>query len=110
MSKNFDELLSKLQAVETKKVAVAVAQDEPVLEAIKIAKEQGIANAILVGDKTKIEEIAKKIDMDLTKFEIIHEADVKKAALFAVQLVSSGKADMVMKSRIVAMSFCEPRS
>ena len=105
MSKNFDDLLSKLQSVKTKKVAVAVAQDEPVLEAIKEAKDQGFADAILVGDKVIIEQIAKKIDMDLTKFEIIHEADVKKAALFAVQLVSSGKADMVMKGLVDTATF-----
>ena len=41
MSKNFDDLLSKLKEVPTKKVAVAVAQDEPVLEAIKEATERG---------------------------------------------------------------------
>ena len=61
MSKNFDDLFSRLQEIETKKVAVAVAQDEPVLEAVKEANEKGIANAVLVGDKDKIHEIAKKI-------------------------------------------------
>ena len=66
MSKNFDDLLSKLKEVQTKKVAVAVAQDEPVLEAVKEAKDKGIAEAILVGDKEEIALIAKKIDMDLT--------------------------------------------
>lgn len=105
MSKNFDDLLSKVKEVEIKKVAVAVAQDEPVLEAVKSAKEQGIADAILVGDKEKIKELATKIGMDLTRFEIIHEPDDKKAALFAVQLVSSGKADMVMKGLVDTATF-----
>ena len=71
MSKNFDDLLSKLKVAEKKTLAVAVAQDEPVLEAVKAAKDKGIADAILVGDKAKIEEVATKIDMDLTEFEII---------------------------------------
>ena len=96
MSKNFDDLLSRVKECKRKKVSVAVAQDEPVLEAIKAAKEQGIADAILVGDKNKIKEIADSIGMDITQFEVIHEPDVKKAALFAIQLVSSGRADMVM--------------
>ena len=43
MSKNFDDLVSILKEVPTKKVAVAVAQDEPVLEAIKEATENNIA-------------------------------------------------------------------
>ena len=78
MSKNFDDLLSRVKKKKKKKVSVAVAQDEPVLEAIKAAKEQGIADAILVGDKNKIKEIADSIGMDITQFEVIHEPDVKK--------------------------------
>lgn len=105
MSKNFDDLFSKLKVAKIKKLSVAVAQDEPVLEAVKAAKDRGIANAILVGNKSKIEEVASKIDMDLTDFEIIHEEDVKKATLKAIQLVSSGEADMVMKGLIDTATF-----
>lgn len=105
MSKNFDDLFSKLKVTKIKKLSVAVAQDEPVLEAVKAAKDRGIADAILVGDKSKIEEVASKIDMDLTDFEIIHEEDVKKATLKAIQLVSSGEADMVMKGLIDTATF-----
>ncbi|MDD6796093.1 MAG: phosphate butyryltransferase, partial [Clostridiaceae bacterium] len=105
MSKNFDDLLSKVKECKRKKVAVAVAQDEPVLEAIKAAKDKGIADAILVGDKDKIKVVAEKVGLDLTDFEIIHEPDVKKAALFAVQLASTGKADMVMKGLVDTATF-----
>ena len=100
MSKNFDDLLTKLKVAKTKKLAVAVAQEEPVLEAVKAAKDRGIADAILVGDREKIEAVATKIDMDLSSFEIVHEDDVKKAALKAIELVSSGQADMVMKGLV----------
>lgn len=105
MSKNFDDLLTKLKVAKTKKLVVAVAQDEPVLEAVKAAKDRGIADAILVGDREKIEEVATKIDMDLSSFEIVHEADVKKAALKAIELVSSGQADMVMKGLVDTATF-----
>lgn len=105
MSKNFDDLLSKLKVGKRKKLSVAVAQDEPVLEAVKAAKERGIADAILVGNKEEIEKIARKIDMDLSDFEIIHEKDIKKAALKAIELVSSGVADMVMKGLVDTATF-----
>lgn len=105
MSKNFDDLLTKLKVAKTKKLAVAVAQDEPVLEAVKAAKDRGIADAILVGDREKIEAVATKIDMDLSSFEIVHEDDVKKAALKAIELVSSGQADMVMKGLVDTATF-----
>lgn len=105
MSKNFEDLLSRLKEVPTKKVAVAVAQDEPVLEAIKEATEKGIAQAILVGDKHEIQEIAKKIDMDLSEYEIMDIKDTKKATLEAVKLVSSGHADMLMKGLVDTATF-----
>lgn len=39
MIKTFDEILDKVKCGETKKIAVAVAQDEPVLEAVRDAKK-----------------------------------------------------------------------
>lgn len=105
MAKTFDEVLSKVKQGKIRTVAVAVAQDEPVLEAVKAAKEQGIANAILVGDEKTIKEIAKQINMDLQGFEIVHEENIVKAALKAVELVSTGKADMVMKGLIDTANF-----
>ncbi|MDZ5010749.1 phosphate butyryltransferase, partial [Clostridium perfringens] len=105
MSKNFDDLLQKINGCTKKRVAVAVAQDEPVLEAVKAAKERGIADAILVGDSNKVKEIAEKIDMDLSQFEVVHETDIKKATLEAIRLVSTGKADMVMKGLVDTATF-----
>lgn len=105
MSKNFDELFAKLKEVRVKKLSVAVAQDEPVLEAVKAAKEKGFIEAVLVGDETQIRELATKIDMDLSQFEVIHEPDAQKAALKAVQLVSEGKADMLMKGLLDTATF-----
>lgn len=105
MIKNFGDILQKVKQQKTKKVAVAVAQDKHVLEAIKDADEQEIAQAILVGDKVKIDAIAAELNMDLTKFELIDEADNNKAALKAVGLAATGKADMVMKGLIDTASF-----
>ena len=97
MSKSFDELVSKATSCGTKKLAVAVAQDDAVLEAVKIAKERGIADSILVGDKEKIEAVAAEMNMDLTGFEIIDEPDVAQAALTAVKLIHDKKADILLK-------------
>lgn len=105
MSRNFEELLLKANTYSNKKVAVAVAQDEPVLEAIKAAKEKGIADAILVGDKLEIERIADKLEMDLSDYEIINETNTTKAAVEAVRLVSTGEADMVMKGLVDTATF-----
>ena len=42
-----------------KKIVITVSEDEDVLEAIRIDKQEGIADSILVGDENKINEIAK---------------------------------------------------
>ena len=105
MSRNFDDLLKRVNNCKKKKLAVAVAQDEPVLEAVKAAKEKGIADAVLVGDLEKIKEIANKINMDINEFEVVDEKNVNKAALEAIRLVSSGKADMVMKGLVDTATF-----
>ena len=105
MSRSFDDLLLKVKECRRKKVAVAVAQDQPVLEAIREAKERGIADAILVGDTEKIQDVATSIGMDLSKYEIVHEPDNKKAALKAVELVHDRKADMLMKGLVDTATF-----
>ena len=105
MSKSFEELISKANQTTLKKVSVYNAQDEPVLQAVKAAKEQNIATAILVGDEAKIREIAASIDMDLTDFEIINEPDTEAAALKAVELVHNGKADILLKGLLETKTF-----
>ena len=105
MSQGFDEIISKVKSVGKKTVAVSVAQDEAVLEAVKAAQEKGIADAILVGDEAKIREIAGTIGMDLSGFEIIDEPDMIQASLKAVKLAHEGRADMYMKGIIDTKNF-----
>ena len=104
-SKHFHKLIAGVKNLPTKKISVAAAEDSNVLEALKIAKDEGIADSILVGDEKKIREIAKTINMDLSKFEIINEPDPPTAAKVAVKIVHDGKADMYMKGLIETKDF-----
>ncbi len=97
MIKSFDDILKSAQRRGPKTLSVAVAQDEDVLNAIKAAKEMGIATAILVGDKELIQEEATKINMDLSPYEIIDEKDKTEACKIAVSLITQGKANILMK-------------
>ncbi|CAK7000925.1 phosphate butyryltransferase [uncultured Tissierella sp.] len=100
MAKSFENLLELAQKRGPKKVSVAVAQDKDVLSAVKNAAELKIAEPILVGDKEKILVIGKEINFDLSGIEIIHEEDGATACRIATELVSSGKADVLMKGLI----------
>lgn len=105
MAKNFDEILAQVKSCPKKKVSVAVAQDENVLEAVMVAKKEGIADSILVGDAAQIAEIADRIGMDLNDYEVIDIKDTTEAALAAVKLVHDGTADMYMKGLIDTKGF-----
>ena len=97
MKQGFNEVIAKVKSCGMKRIAVAAAQDSAVLEAVKAAKEQGIADAILVGDEAKIKAIAAELGIDISEFQIIDEPDMAAAALKAVKLAHDGEVDMYMK-------------
>ena len=67
--------------------------------------QQGIADAILVGDEAKIREMAAGLNIDLTGWRIINEPDKVQASLKAVKLAHDGEADMYMKGLIDTKTF-----
>lgn len=100
MIKNFDELLELAVKKGPKRISVACAQDDDVLRAIKVAYDKGIVNGYLIGNEAEIRSIATEISLDLSGFEVINILDLAEASLKAVELVSSGKADLVMKGLV----------
>ena len=64
------------------------------------ARKEGIIEAILVGDIDKTKEIAEKLNIDLNNYELMDIKDLSEASLKAVELVSSKKADIVMKGLV----------
>lgn len=97
--KNLENLL-EVEYEEKAKLVVVAAHDEVVLESVIEANSLGIAEPILIGDKFKIEGIAKKNNFLIDDYEIIDEKDLQKSAEIGVKLVSEGKADFIMKGLI----------
>lgn len=100
MIKKLEQLLEMAKEKEKKTLAVAVAQDKEVLEAVVDAVRLQIVNAILVGDKEKIQKIAKENNLDLSNMEIIDEPNLGKAAAKAVEQVVIGRAHYIMKGML----------
>ena len=98
--KNFKEIINLARERGPKTISVACCQDKEVLMAVEMARKERIANSILIGDIEKTKEIAKEIDLDLSNYELIHIEDLSEASLKSVELVSQGKADMVMKGLV----------
>lgn len=98
--KSLSTFIDMAKSRPTRKLVVAAAADEPVLEAVCNAKREGIIIPILVGDKPEIEKIAAKIKFDLTGIEIHQESDPAKASIKAVSIIREGKAEIMMKGLV----------
>jgi phosphate acetyltransferase len=64
------------------------------------AAKQGLIRPILVGPRTRIEAVARELQVDLSAFEIADAPHSHASAAAAVQLVAQGKADALMKGSL----------
>ncbi|MBN2415756.1 bifunctional enoyl-CoA hydratase/phosphate acetyltransferase [bacterium] len=100
MMTTYADILAKAASGEKKRIAIAGAEGSAVLEAITVAADKGLAEAVLVGDRRKIEEIAEASSLSLNGVEIHHETDETACAHTAVSLVDHGEADCLMKGNV----------
>jgi phosphate butyryltransferase len=98
MIHKLSELIDRAKSKPKRKIAVAAAEDEPVLKSIMSAMKEGIVTPILIGNKAEIENIALSIDFDLSDVQIIHnDKGANESARIAVSMVKSGEVDILMK-------------
>ncbi len=100
MIKSLKELVSLAKGKGKKTLSVAVAHDKEVLTAVTEAVKIGIIDAILVGDEEGIKKIAKEENLHMDSIKIVNEKDIKKAAAKAVEFVSNGQANFIMKGML----------
>ena len=100
-----EHVLENLKKQEKKTIAVVVAEEQNILSAVKKAVDENLVNAILVGNKKKIIEVADNIDFNLSTIEIIDEKDARKSAAIAVSLINEGKANVLVKGLISSADY-----
>ncbi len=98
--KHLDDLIDIAEKKPTKRLAIAAAGDQAVLEAVHKAIEKGIISPVLVGDEQKIRRIAGDLGMDANDLAIHHEPDPGEASRKAVALIRQGEADILMKGLV----------
>ncbi|MCE5257093.1 MAG: bifunctional enoyl-CoA hydratase/phosphate acetyltransferase [Spirochaetaceae bacterium] len=102
--KYISEIVNRAVAGGRAKLAVAAAQEASVLEAVRDAYDAGIVEPVLVGEPAAIAAAAREArdgaGVDISGFEIVPAADGYGAAATAVQLVKTGRADILMKGLI----------
>lgn len=100
MIKNFSELVNVAKSKEKMTLSVAAAEDKEVLIAVEGARELGLIDAVLTGDKDKIKAIADDARIDISKYKIIDCKNPNQAVREGVMEVSTGKADFLMKGLV----------
>ncbi|MDD5018240.1 MAG: phosphate acyltransferase [Eubacteriales bacterium] len=105
--KSIDELIAgaKEQTFGRKKVAVAAAADAEVLEAVIHGKDEGVADFTLFGDSGKIRKALQSQGAHPADYEIFDACSDEDACGDAVRLVSSHKADIIMKGMVSSSVF-----
>src|SRR5262245_28360564 len=96
----YDRLIAAAKKQPALVAAVAHPCDETSLRGALEAAEGGLIKPILVGPKQKIENVAKSSSLNLDGVEIIDVPHSQAAAEKAVELVRSGKAELLMKGSL----------
>ena len=98
--RNFTQLTAHLKSLkQRKRIAVVCANDPHTEYAVTRALEEGIADFLMIGDSTLLEQYpALKQYSD--HIETLHIVDPDEAAREAVRIVREGGADILMKGII----------
>lgn len=108
MFSNFEMIVAQAKAAKRKSVlAVAAAEDLPVLQAALRARETGIADVIAVGDRDTLYRMAEQLGQDPGLLEIV-DATRENAGQTAVDLVRSGRANSLMKGMMDTKALLGP--
>ncbi len=97
---SLDELVEAARSRGPVKIAVAAGHDPDVIEALKRAQDLGLAEAIIVGQARKIEELAKTTGLKLSADQLLDEPEEAAAARQAISLIREGTANLLMKGKI----------
>ncbi|MCJ7508407.1 MAG: phosphate butyryltransferase, partial [candidate division Zixibacteria bacterium] len=103
--KSLNDIFDLAKRIGPKRVAVALAEDEDILVALKRAKKENVIEGILVGTKEKIISLADKNGIDLKTFQVIDQPDEFEASLLCCELINQGKADVIMKGLVSTGTF-----
>lgn len=100
MIRSFPELIDRAKQLGPARIAVVEAHDPDVLESLGQAEPMGLAKAILVGTRAKIEASAKKVGYAIAPESLVETAGEAASVQRAIDLVREGQADFLMKGKV----------
>ena len=100
MITSLKQLLEEAKKGKPLTLAVAVAEDPAVLEAVFMAEDEGLAKPLLFGNKAAIEKFCEEGGFAGRDPEIVDAEDKPDACNKAAAAVRDGKADLIMKGLV----------
>jgi phosphotransacetylase len=96
----YDNLIAAARSIPAVTTVVVHPCDEASLGGAVSAAAEGIISPILVGPAGKIRAAAKQFELEIGSFELVETSHSHEAAAKAVELVRSGRGDMLMKGSL----------
>ena len=96
----YERLVAATKGLQALATAVAHPCDETSLKGTLEAAEAGLIAPIFVGPKDRICSLARSLDLDIDGIDIIDVPHSQAAAEKAVELVRTGKAELLMKGSL----------
>ena len=96
----YDRLITATRKLAPLPTAIAHPCDESSLRGVVEAAQAGMIVPILVGPKERMRSVATSIGLDIAGFDMIDATHSQAAAEKAVELVRSGKAELLMKGSL----------
>lgn len=102
---DFSVLYERVKEQPIKNVVIANGVDDHSLETVFMALRADIVTATITGDTELIKKNCSLLNEDFSKLDIIHADTEIEAVAAAVNLVSDGKADIIMKGLLSTDKF-----
>ncbi len=103
--RSLEEMKKIARKLPSKRIAVVRADEVETMGAIGTAVKENMVEALLIGPEKGIREAAEKAGFDLNGVEILHAEDDHSASTKGVEMVRSGRADVIMKGLVATSSF-----
>lgn len=105
--RNFAQLLESALQRGPRRVAIVGAGQEQTLHAVRMARNLGLADCILMDDPSRLQTVARQEGIDLGNLEIINEPNMVQAAYRAVAMIRQGEADLLMNGRALPVELMQ---
>ena len=105
----FQIIVDKAKSFYTpRRVAVARAANENILQGVFAAQDAGFAKPVLIGNEKKIKEMLEKLELADKPYELQPVSNDTNSVQYAIEMIEAGGADVLMRGNTQTRDFLLP--